>query len=236
MARWTRALKMLPPDARRVLDLGCAFGFATRRVARRYETVGVDASPAYIRRAVKAGGGSDYLLAAAGAVPLREQAFDAVLLLDVIEHVPDERAVIAEAARVLRPGGTLVLSVPHAGLLRRWDAINLRPDLIDPAEIAPFRSLARETGEVHRHYSLADLHALLGSHFRIERVERTGLGVAEPVNLALLWLTKRLLRAPRLYDLGQYLYFTVYLAEDNFRFGRPSYHIMLRARRVGAAT
>ncbi|MFN8557971.1 MAG: class I SAM-dependent methyltransferase [Dehalococcoidia bacterium] len=162
MARWSRAMALLPPDVWRTLDLGCAFGFATRRLARRCDTVGVDASPAYIRRAVRAGGPARFLIAAADRVPLRDGAFDAVLLLDVIEHVPDEAAVVREAARLLRPGGALVLSVPHAGLLRRLDSINRCPDLVDPAEIAPFRDLAREDGEIHRHYTLAQIRALLG--------------------------------------------------------------------------
>jgi hypothetical protein len=139
--------------------------------------------------------------------------------------------VIAEAARLLRPGGALLLSVPHDGLLRRFDSINRCPDLVDPAEVAPFRDRARDRGELHRHYSLDALRDLLGPAFRIDRVRRTGPGVAEFVNIGLLWLTKRTLRLPRLYDALQYLYFTVYLAEDVIPCGRWSYHIMVRARR-----
>lgn len=232
MARWTRAMRLLPGETRRVLDLGCAFGFATRRLARRYDSVGIDASPLYIERAVRAGGRPAYLLAAAHALPLRDRSFDALLLLDVIEHVPDEGAVLREVARLLRPGGALVLSVPHAGLLRRFDAINCCPDLVDPAEVAPFRDRGRAAGELHRHYRLAEIQALLGPSLRIDHVRYTGLGIAEFVNIALLWLTKRVLRAPRLYDYLQYLYFTVYLAEDLLPFGRWSYHLMVRARRV----
>jgi SAM-dependent methyltransferase len=236
MARWTRAIKLLPPRTRRVLDLGCAFGFATRRLARSYDAVGVDASPPYIQRAVRSRRGARYALALAGRVPLRDGSFDAVLLLDVIEHVPDEREVLREAHRVLRPGGVLILSVPHTGLLRAYDSINRCPKLVDPAEIAPFRDLARESGEIHRHYSLHDLRALLGPGYRVDRVQYTGVGVAEFVNIVLLWLTKRLLRMPRLYDVLQYIYFTVYLAEDMIPFGPWSYHIMIRARRTEFGT
>ena len=49
MARWDRAIALLPFRRGRVLDLGCAFGFATLRLARKgYETVGVDNSARYV--------------------------------------------------------------------------------------------------------------------------------------------------------------------------------------------
>lgn len=48
----------------------------------------------------------------AGGLPFREASFGTVLLADVLEHCPDDRAVLAEIARVLRPEGRLVLVVP----------------------------------------------------------------------------------------------------------------------------
>jgi SAM-dependent methyltransferase len=49
---------------------------------------------------------------AAAALPLRDAVADAVLCTEVIEHVPDPGALVAESARVLKPGGALVLSAP----------------------------------------------------------------------------------------------------------------------------
>lgn len=54
-----------------------------------------------------------YARASGDALPVRTGAADAVYSLDVIEHVPDEGALIEEALRVLKPGGRLVLTTPN---------------------------------------------------------------------------------------------------------------------------
>jgi SAM-dependent methyltransferase len=52
------------------------------------------------------------VIASADALPVEDAGFDMVLLLQVLEHVPEPAAVLAELHRVLRPGGTLVLTAP----------------------------------------------------------------------------------------------------------------------------
>ena len=235
MARWSRAAALLPAEARRVLDLGCAFGFGTRRVADRGFVAGIDLNEAHVRRAARAGGGARYLRAGGEHLPFADAAFDAVLCLDVLEHVRDEWAVLCEVARVLRPGGALILSVPHRGTLARFDSINRCPELWDMAEVAPGRDVGEATGEVHRHYAVRELRALLAPNFAIDRVHRSGLGVAEIVNIPLVWTSRRLLRLPRLYDALQYAYFSIYMAEDLLPMGRFGYHLMVRATRREAA-
>lgn len=232
MARWSRAARLLPGSAERVLDLGCAFGFGTRRLADGRWVVGIDVSEASIRRATSGPGAARFLIAAGDRLPFMDASFDAVTCLDVLEHVADERTVLAEAHRVLRPGGTLVVSVPHRGPLARYDSINLCPGFWEMREVAPGRDVSA-IPEVHRHYSVAELRQILRPQFCIAGVWRTGIGVAELVNIPLLWLSKGMLRMPRLYDFLQYLYFTVYLADDVIPMGRQGYHLMVRATRVG---
>jgi SAM-dependent methyltransferase len=68
----------------------------------------------------------DYVRGSGDAIPLRSTVADSVYSLDVIEHTPDEAAVIDEMLRLLRPGGRLVLTTPSAdmrvfpGMLQPW--------------------------------------------------------------------------------------------------------------------
>lgn len=232
MARWTRALAALPFRTGRVLDLGCAFGFATRIAARRgYETVGVDSSPAYIARARRADHRTTYVQSDAAHVPLPSASFDGLLCLDVLEHVPDERGTLDEIARLLRPGGTLVLSVPHRGTLWALDSLNLYARFVRLTRHGRFPPEIAATG-THRHYSVAQLSALLGPRFTLTAVSRTGLGLAELVNLPLLVAFRWLLPLEPLYAVLAYSYYAAYLLEDLLPLGTYGYHLMIVATRV----
>ena len=54
-----------------------------------------------------------------GALPFREESFDTLLALEVLEHVPEPDALVKEFVRVLRPGGKLLLTVPFAAPLHQ---------------------------------------------------------------------------------------------------------------------
>jgi SAM-dependent methyltransferase len=224
----------LPPGSK-VLDLGCAFGFGTRTLARRYRAFGHDLSPEYIQRAKRSVPAATFTPGSADTVPYPAGFFDGVVLLDVLEHVPQERAVIDEIARVLRPGGRLILSVPNRGLLTGLDSLNLYRRLLGDRAPAPTDDPSWPVSPVHRHYAIEDLHAVLGPRFQIQRVWYSGIGIAEPVNLILLLLFRALLRAPRLYSVLQYLYFSVYLVEDLLPAGRWGYHMMVEAERTAGS-
>ncbi|MGH2516061.1 MAG: class I SAM-dependent methyltransferase [Ktedonobacterales bacterium] len=231
MARWTRAIRSLPFAEGRVLDLGCAFGFATRMLRRAgYDTVGVDASAEYIARAKRADPKGLYLQYDAANIPLPDASFDGVVFLDVMEHLPDAGGAVAEAARLLKPGGTLVLSVPHRGPLYWLDSLNLYARFVRATHHGRFPPEIAATG-IHRHYSVADLRALLGDRFELRLVTRTGIGLAELLNLPLLALFRWLLPLEPLYAGAAFLYYTAYLAEDVLPLGPLGYHVMVVATR-----
>jgi len=101
---------------RRVLDLGCGVGFfGAMARARGASTVGLDFSEDALGIARDQHPGMPLVRADATRVPLASDRFDVVLLNDIIEHLDEElgRAMVAEAYRVLRPGGHLVIDTDN---------------------------------------------------------------------------------------------------------------------------
>ena len=110
-------LRYLPPRvprSGRLLDVGCAAGFFLAEARAHYEVQGVELSAwssQYARERLQLPVFTGTLQQAA----LPDDHFDVVTLWDVIEHVPDPVPLLAEAARVLKPGGRLVLSTGDWG-------------------------------------------------------------------------------------------------------------------------
>jgi glycosyltransferase involved in cell wall biosynthesis/SAM-dependent methyltransferase len=105
-----------------LLDVGCAGGhFMTAARAAGWRAIGSDLSHAACVAARAAGG--PVVQADAEALPFGAATLDAVTLVNVLDHTTRPRAVVREAARVLRPGGVLVLRVPNGAFHARWAAV-----------------------------------------------------------------------------------------------------------------
>jgi 2-polyprenyl-3-methyl-5-hydroxy-6-metoxy-1,4-benzoquinol methylase len=97
-----------------VLDVGCGAGEITSEIARAgFDVVGIDVAEEPLRRARARDRQLDVrLVAPDGEWPLPDMSFDAVWAGETLEHVLDTAAWLSEVRRVLRSGGTLVLSTP----------------------------------------------------------------------------------------------------------------------------
>jgi ubiquinone/menaquinone biosynthesis C-methylase UbiE len=102
----------------RVLDVGCGRGWLVLSLCQAgLAGHGVDADPDAVEASKSCCPGADIRLYDGLHLPYPGSHFRAVTLIEVLEHVGDEAAVLEEIRRVLVPGGTLVLTTPHAG---RW--------------------------------------------------------------------------------------------------------------------
>jgi len=129
-----------------VLNAGAGQGSFSLRLARLgFEVTSVDDSPAAVD-VLRARLPGPIELADVTAMPFADESFDAAVLGEVLEHVPDDAGALSEVARVLRRGGVLAVSVPAnparfgpsdrwAGHLRRYD----RRMLVDACERSGFR-------------------------------------------------------------------------------------------------
>ena len=103
----------------RVLDLGCGDGaFAAVLVEAGAAVTGVDVAAEAVRRARERAPGARFEQVAEGApLPLDEDAVDVVWAGEVLEHVADVVGLLAEVRRVLRWGGTLLVTTPNVARL-----------------------------------------------------------------------------------------------------------------------
>jgi SAM-dependent methyltransferase len=130
-----------------LLDVGCDDGQITARVKAALR-VAVDLNPRCPDPAVH------LARCNASRLPVASGCFDTVTGFDVIEHVSDDRAVLAEMVRALTPGGTLWISTPAA----KWH--------IFPAFLSG--RAARAFGHVRNGYTVADLKGRLPSGYVLE--------------------------------------------------------------------
>jgi ubiquinone/menaquinone biosynthesis C-methylase UbiE len=97
--------------SRTLLDVGCGTGAMSARLTRWGKVVSADFSPLALqfsqRRGLRHLVGADAM-----RLPFQSDSFDAIIALDILEHLPDDQAAMCEFFRVLKPGGRVFVLVP----------------------------------------------------------------------------------------------------------------------------
>ena len=186
--RLTKCLRLLSPAAgEKIADLGCGRGeVAIRAAACGAHVVAVDGSPVALQLLQEASqqwianqnldiNGSDRLQvvhATLDNLPLKNRQFDAVVMSDVIEHIPRPQIgiVLQESFRILRPGGRLIIHTQPNRLLVDWTVpllshlswlwgVRLPADLRDEMTAGArgdYHPSEQSRGELRRHLQNAD--------------------------------------------------------------------------------
>jgi 2-polyprenyl-6-hydroxyphenyl methylase / 3-demethylubiquinone-9 3-methyltransferase len=154
MLHWLAAARgaLIPPAAGPeavLVDLACGAGLLAPHVPG-YRHIGVDLTASALAQAARHG--VVPVRADVTAVPLADGCADVVAAGEILEHVPDLPAAVAEACRLLRPGGLLVIDTIAATALGRFVAVTLAervpggppPGIHDPALFVDRAVLVRE--------------------------------------------------------------------------------------------
>jgi len=172
----------------RLCEIGCGEGgnlYHLRARGLPGRLFGVDYSPAkaaFARRAT----GAAIACADATRLPFGDRAFDALLIRDLLHHLPDRAAALAEAHRVLAPGGRLMLFEPN----RRSPLVRLQAALVPAERGLSASSAERLSGELE-HAGFAIVRFAVRQPFPIGRVllhpllRTAELGAWSPVRAAL---------------------------------------------------
>jgi SAM-dependent methyltransferase len=130
--------RLVGGPGRRVLDLGCRYGALTRAYAEGNDVVGVDVDRDALAEAAKLGVETRWA-DVEQPLPFEDESFDVVVAGELLEHVRDPERLVADARRLLRPGGRFVGSVPNAfRLLNRLRFLAGLPPERDPTHLHMF--------------------------------------------------------------------------------------------------
>lgn len=146
-----------PVNGRDCIDIGSDNGvisYLFREQGGKWKSADLDD---HAVQAIRSMVGSDVYQIDGGRTPFADNEFDAVVIVDFLEHIPDDHGFMQEVKRILKPGGVVIMNVPHLknSLLRR------------------FRIMIGQTDEKHGHlrpgYTPAMLQELVGDDFTIRQ-------------------------------------------------------------------
>jgi SAM-dependent methyltransferase len=188
--------EFLGTDLGRVADIGCGPGVFTRFLCRNAKLVcAADVERASLDRTYARHARQENLaplVMRADQLPFRDASLDTILFLEVLEHLSDDSGALRDIARILRPGGKLVLSVP-----------------VPPGEID-----ADEFGHKREGYTLPELLKLLAAAgFNVRRSAYAQFRFSRLADQVIRWWRKTL-HVPAPFLVGWVSYLDLLLDSD----------------------
>lgn len=162
-------------DGDRVIDLGCGMGFHLMVMSRlrKLELHGLDQDPDRLVRAQAEVPDARVLEGDILALPFGPESFDKALLTEVLEHIRDDESALRAIYRLLKPGGVLAISVPHAQYPVLWDPINWSLTSVGgrPIREGPIVGIWTNHERLYLPSELSD--RLTGAGFEVDTIEET---------------------------------------------------------------
>jgi SAM-dependent methyltransferase len=186
-AKYRRVVDLLEePSGKTSLDIGADNGVISYLLRQRggvWYSADLDAGTvASIRGLVR----ENVYQLNGGAVPFPDNTFDQIVIVDFLEHIPDDAGFIRELERVLKPGGILIINVPHLKPHSLLNRVRHRIGLTDEWH-----------GHLRPGYRLEDLRRLLEPAFTIERSVTYSRTFSELVDTGINGLYEALRRRKR---------------------------------------
>ncbi len=117
-----KILKILPKDAKTILDVGCSSGVLTAQIAKvlpKSKITGLDSYTKAITFARSKYPQIAFIVADAHKLPFKNNSFDLIICTETLEHVIDPKKVLSEMRRVLKKHGLAIISMDSGSLLFR---------------------------------------------------------------------------------------------------------------------
>jgi SAM-dependent methyltransferase len=186
-AKFRKILDLLDdPEGKTSLDIGADNGVISYLLRQRGgEWYSADLDPAAVA-SIRDLVGEKVFQLNGSATPFAHQTFDQIVVVDYLEHIPDDQRFVEELGRILKPGGTLIINVPH-----------LKPGSL----LNRFRHQIGLTDEWHGHlrpgYTLEQLRRMLEPRFTIERAITYSRTFSEMIDTGINGLYETLKRRKR---------------------------------------
>jgi len=146
-------LGALGPASGRILEVGCGTGWLTKRLASYGRVTGIDLADQAIAVARERNPDIEFIAGDVATITLPPGEFEVIVSLETLACLPNQADFIASIARLLRPGGHVLLTAHHRFVYQRRS---------DVAPLAP--------GQVRRWLSRPELRRLLQPHFHVLRL------------------------------------------------------------------